>query len=65
VSEETRAAITEKAAELTENPGGMFVGPLKDNKGNEVLAEGVQHTYEELMGMAYLVEGVVGEIPAG
>jgi basic membrane protein A len=43
----------------------MFVGPLKDNKGNEVLAEGVQHTYEELMGMAYLVEGVVGEIPAG
>jgi basic membrane protein A len=65
VSEETRAASTEKAAELTENPGGMFVGPLKDNKGNEVLAEGVQHTYEELMGMAYLVEGVVGEIPAG
>lgn len=65
VSEETRALIAEKAAELTENPGGMFVGPLKDNQGNEVLAEGVQHTYEELMSMAYLVEGVVGEIPAG
>lgn len=65
VSEETRALIEAKKAELTEAPGSMFTGPLKDNKGNEVLADGVSHTYEELMSMLYLVEGVIGEIPAG
>jgi hypothetical protein len=42
----------------------MFVSPLNDNKGNEVLAEGIQHTYGELMEMACRVEGVVGESPA-
>jgi basic membrane lipoprotein Med (substrate-binding protein (PBP1-ABC) superfamily) len=65
VSEETRALIEARLAELTEAPGSMFTGPLKDNQGNEVLAEGVSHTYDELMSMSYLVEGVIGEIPAG
>ncbi len=64
VSEETRALIEAKLAELTEAPGSMFTGPLLDNQGNEVLAEGVSHTYDELMSMMYLVEGVIGEIPA-
>ena len=64
VSAETRAAIDAKVAELTAKPGSEFTGPLKDNKGKEQLAAGKQHTYEELMGMAYLVEGINGEIPA-
>jgi hypothetical protein len=41
----------------------MFTGPLKDNNGNEILADGVQATYGELMEMNYLVEGINGEIP--
>ncbi|MFM7094955.1 MAG: hypothetical protein ACKOYL_10445, partial [Actinomycetota bacterium] len=65
VSEETRAAIDAKKAELAANPGGEFTGPIKDIAGKEQLADGVKHTYEELMGMQYLVEGVDGEIPAG
>jgi len=65
VSEETRALIDAKKAELAANPGGEFTGPIVDTSGKEQLAEGKQHTYEELMGMAYLVEGVDGEIPAG
>ena len=52
-------------AELAANPGGEFTGPIVDTAGKEQLADGVTHTYEELMGMQYLVEGVDGEIPAG
>ena len=65
VSEETRALIDAKKAELAAAPGSQFTGPINDNAGNEVLAAGVSHTFGELMSMAYLVEGVVGSIPAG
>ena len=65
VSEETRALIDAKKAELAAAPGSQFTGPINDNAGNEVLAAGVGHTFGELMSMAYLVEGVEGEIPAG
>jgi len=65
VSAETRAAIDAKKAELAANPSSMFTGPLKDQSGKEQLPAGKQHTYGELMGMMYLVEGVIGEIPAG
>jgi basic membrane protein A and related proteins len=64
VSAETRAAIDARLEELKAAPGSQFVGPIKDNQGNEVLAEGVTHTFDELMSMAYLVEGINGEIPA-
>lgn len=64
VSQETQDLINAKMAELTEKPGSMFTGPLRDNKGNEVLADGVSHTFGELMSMAYLVEGVIGDIPS-
>ncbi|MFZ9158966.1 MAG: BMP family ABC transporter substrate-binding protein, partial [Ilumatobacteraceae bacterium] len=65
VSEETRALIDAKKEELAAAPGSQFTGPIMDNQGNEVLADGVAHTFDELMSMAYLVEGVDGEIPAG
>ena len=64
VTEETRAAIDARKAELAAAPGSQFTGPINDNQGNEVLADGVMHTFDELMSMAYLVEGVDGEIPA-
>jgi hypothetical protein len=63
VSEETRALIAEKTAEVVANSGVMFKGPLKDNTGKEILADGVQATYEELMAMNYLVEGIDGSVP--
>lgn len=65
VAQETIDAIEAKKAEFTEKPGSMFCGPIVDNKGTEQLAAGVCHTYGELMSMMYLVDGVVGEIPAG
>ena len=40
----------------------IFKGPLKDNKGNTVIAGGTTYTQTEpvLEGMNYLVEGVLG-----
>lgn len=64
VSEESRTAIEARKAELAAKPGSEFTGPLKDQSGKEQLAAGKQHTYGELMGMMYFVEGVDGEIPA-
>jgi basic membrane protein A len=64
VAEETRAAIDAALEELAAAPGSQFTGPIMDNQGNEVLADGVAHTFGELMSMAYLIEGIVGEIPA-
>ncbi len=42
----------------------IFKGPLKDNKGNVVIAAGksFKQTAIELEGMNYLVEGVIGSI---
>lgn len=44
----------------------IFKGPLKDNKGNTVIAGGTgyEETNVELEKMNYLVEGVIGSIPA-
>lgn len=38
----------------------VFTGPVKDQKGNVKLADGVAATDEELLGMTWFVEGVVG-----
>ena len=64
VSAETRTMIEAKADELAGAPGSQFTGPITDNQGNEVLADGVAHTFGELMSMSYLVAGIDGEIPA-
>ena len=64
VSADTQAAIDARMAELEAAPGSQFTGPITDNTGAEVLADGVAHTFGELMSMQYLVEGIDGEIPA-
>lgn len=63
VSEETRALIAEHEAALTEATGSMFTGPLSDNQGNVMFEDGVTATFEELMSMSVLVEGVIGDVP--
>jgi len=41
-----------------------FVGPIHDQQGNLVKAEGEVMTDEELLSMSFFVDNVVGEIPA-
>ena len=63
VSAETQALIAEKAAAIIDGTFAPFTGPIKDNTGKEVIAAGVVAPLGDLLGMQYLVEGVIGEIP--
>ena len=50
---------------LIDNPGTVFRGPIKDNTGKEILAQG-QIADEKLKAeMNFLAEGVEGTIPSG
>ncbi|MEY4025984.1 MAG: hypothetical protein RL438_1497 [Actinomycetota bacterium] len=63
VSAETQALIAEKTAAIIDGSFAPFTGPIKDNTGKEVIAAGVVAPLGDLLGMQYLVEGVIGEIP--
>lgn len=64
VSAETKAKIDAKKAELTAKPGSQLTGPIKDQTGKVRIEAGKQIAFGDLMGMNYLVEGVVGQLPA-
>ena len=63
VTAETQALIAEKAAAIIDGSFAPFTGPIKDNTGKEVIAAGTVAPLGDLLGMQYLVEGVIGEIP--
>jgi hypothetical protein len=52
--------IAEKAAAIIDGSLKPFTGPIKDNEGNEVIAAGTSAALGDLLGQAYLVEGVIG-----
>jgi len=62
VSEQARKHADEVKAKLTAGDYAIYKGPLKDNKGNTVIAAGTERgsTAVELESMNYLVEGVIG-----
>jgi len=41
----------------------VFRGPLSDNKGNQLLADGEEFTDAEWIGMMYLADNVIGDLP--
>ena len=64
VSEETKLAANAAKAKLTSGELVIFKGPLKDNRGKELVALGAQQlqTAIELERMDYLVDGVKGSL---
>jgi len=62
VSEEAKKHADDIKAKLTAGSYVIYKGPLKDNKGNTVIAAGASQgqTDPELEKMGYLVEGVIG-----
>jgi basic membrane protein A len=64
VSDVAKKAADAVKAKMMAGSFDIFVGPLKDNKGNTVIAAGktLKQTDPVLEGMNYLVEGVVGSI---
>lgn len=64
VSEEAKEKVNEIRPLLVAGGNGyIFTGPIVDNKGNVVVADGVTLTREDQYSMMWFVEGVVGEIP--
>jgi len=63
VTEESKAKIEATKGKMMDGSFVIFKGPIKDNKGNVVVAEGVElvQTDPKLEQMNYLVEGVVGD----
>ncbi len=59
-----RANVTAVKAEILKGGYSVFKGPLKDNKGNEVIPSGKAYpeTAIELESLNYLVEGVNGAV---
>ena len=64
VSDAAKKNADEVKAKMLAGSFDIFKGPLKDNKGNTILAAGkvLKQTDLELEKMNYLVEGVVGSI---
>jgi simple sugar transport system substrate-binding protein/basic membrane protein A len=61
VDDETKALI-EEAEQRFIDGGSPFEGPVTNQDGDEVYAEGEQPTYEEVETMDFFVAGVVGTI---
>ena len=64
VSDAAKKAADATKAKMMAGTCDIFKGPLKDNKGKEVIPAGksLKQTDMTLEGMNYLVEGVVGSI---
>jgi len=64
VSDAAKKNADEVKAKMLAGSFDIFKGPLKDNKGNTILAAGkvLKQTDLELEKMNYLVEGVIGSI---
>jgi simple sugar transport system substrate-binding protein/basic membrane protein A len=61
VDDDTKALIEEARTSFVDG-GSPFAGPVADQDGNEVYAEGSQPTYDEIETMDFFVEGVIGTI---
>ena len=61
VTEDT-VALIDAARQSFVDGGSPFVGPVLDQDGEVVIAEGEQPTYDEIETMDFFVQGVVGSI---
>ncbi|MDR1949072.1 MAG: BMP family ABC transporter substrate-binding protein [Spirochaetaceae bacterium] len=50
-------------AKLTSGEIEVFAGPVIDNKGNRLLAEGEKFEDQELIDMMFLIDNVIGSLP--
>ncbi len=64
VDDETAAMIETRRQEITDGEFAPFTGPITNQAGEEVVADGEVAPLEDLLATDYFVEGVIGEIPA-
>ena len=66
VTDETIALVEQRRQEIVDGTLDYFAGPITDNQGNVVIPEGGTIPWEErTLCCQWLIEGVIGEIPAG
>jgi len=66
VTDETIALVEKARQEIVDGTLDYFAGPITDNQGNVVIAEGETIPWEErTLCCQWLIEGVIGEIPSG
>lgn len=63
VPAEVKTLVLQKKQAIIDGQLHPFEGPIKDQNGAVRIPAGVRPSVEELEGMDYLAEGVVGEIP--
>ena len=62
VPEDVKNVVNAKRAELMAGKDSIFTGPVKNQTGEVVIAEGVVPADGDLLGMNWFVEGVVGNV---
>ncbi len=62
VPQAVRDKVEARKQEIIEGKESIFVGPIKDQKGAIQIPEGRTATDEELLGMKYFVQGIVGTL---
>jgi basic membrane protein A len=63
VPDDVKKEVESRKAQLVEGKNIIFVGPLVDQSGKEVLAQGKEADDGMLKGMNFYVKGVEGSIP--
>ena len=64
VTDEMLATVEERKQSIIDGSFDMFAGPISDNEGNVVIAEGETIPFDERIDCCqWLVDGVIGEIP--
>lgn len=63
VPQEVRDLVADVRARIVAGEWDVFTGPLNNQAGEEVLAEGATMSDGDMLGMSYFVEGVQGTVP--
>lgn len=64
VPADVQTAVEEAQQQLIDGSLDYWQGPISDNEGNVVIEEGETLTIEDINGMDWLVDGIVGKIPS-
>ncbi|MCP3962216.1 MAG: BMP family ABC transporter substrate-binding protein [bacterium] len=63
VPQEVRDLVEAKKAEIVSGSWDVFTGPINDQAGAAMVADGESMSDEDMLGMTAFVEGVVGNVP--
>ena len=63
VPDDVKSLVESEKEKIISGDWDVFCGPISDQEGNEIVAEGECMADGDMLGMAWFVDGVVGTIP--